>query len=178
MQRKLADPLEMLDVRPLRVADRDAVAGLFERLSVQSRYRRFFSLKPYLTERELARLTDVDHVGDEALAALDAAGRIVAIARYAADRSRPATAEIAVEVADDHHGRGIGSALVRRIVERARENCYRRLTANVMWDNGPARALFKRLGFRAAGAAGAAVELELELEPACSERSASPAHAA
>lgn len=153
-----------LRVRPIGRDDAAALADLFARMSAESRRRRYLAVKPRLTERELAYLADVDHVSHEALAALDERGRVVAVARYA--QLSPCTADVAVEVADDYHGRGIGSDLVRRIAERARENGYLRLSATTLWENTAARALFKRLGFRATGSGGGSVDLELRLADA------------
>ena len=148
-------------VRRLEAADGAALADLFERMSAESRRLRYLAVKPRLSGRELAYLTDVDHVRHEALAAVDGRGRLVAVARYA--ELSPCTADVAVEVADEYHGRGIGADLMRRIAERARENGYLRLSATTLWENGAARALFKRLGYRATGSGGAAVDLELRL---------------
>ena len=60
-----------LALRPLGSEDRDGVAALFARLSPESRYRRFLSPKRELTPRELAFLTDIDHIHHEAIAAVD-----------------------------------------------------------------------------------------------------------
>src|SRR5207302_4711683 len=57
--------------RPVGPEDRDGLADLFERMSPQSRYRRYLSPKPSLSPRELSFLTEVDHVRHEALAAVD-----------------------------------------------------------------------------------------------------------
>jgi RimJ/RimL family protein N-acetyltransferase len=153
-----------LRVRPVERADAAALAGLFERMSAESRRRRYLAVKPRLSGRELVYLTDVDHVRHEALGAFDWHGRMVAVARYA--ELSDCSAELAVEVADDYHGRGIGSELVRRITERAEGAGYARLTATTLWENAAARALFKRLGFRAIGSGGASVDLELRLRDA------------
>jgi RimJ/RimL family protein N-acetyltransferase len=153
-----------LDVRSIGPADKDRVAALFTRLSPQSRYRRFLSPKRELTSRELRLLTDVDHVGHEALAVIDRHnGEIVAVARYARDPARPGTAHIAVAVEDRLHGRGIGTALTRLVVERARVTGHTRLLATTLWENQPSRSLLRRLGFRALGSEGSVIELGLEL---------------
>src|SRR3954465_9179636 len=82
---------------PLSPLDRD-------RLGPESRLSRYFSPKPALTPRELTYLTDVDGVRHVALAAVDAGDlSIVGVARYVTYAERPATAEVAVEVADDLH---------------------------------------------------------------------------
>jgi hypothetical protein len=88
-------------VRPIEVADRAALAGAFTRLSPEARLQRFHAPKPKLSVRELTYLTDVDHVTHEAIAAFDARGHIVAVARYAAfDPARRDCAEVALTVTD------------------------------------------------------------------------------
>src|SRR3712207_295037 len=143
---------ERLVVRQLGRCDSDAVADAFERMSPESRRRRYLSPKPMLTRRELRYLTDLDHTSHDALAALDSDGRIVAIARYA--ELAPATAELAVEVVDEHQGRGLGSELVAQVMELASSNGYVHLRATTMWEKRGARALFKKLGFQAVGSEG------------------------
>ena len=153
-----------LHVRPLARGDESALADLFARMSDESRRRRYLAVKPRLSQRELTYLTDVDHVRHEALAAVDERGRLAAVARYA--ELSPCTAEVAVEVADDYHGRGLGTDLVRRIADRAQANGYLTLSATTLWENTAARALFKRLGYRATGSGGGAVDLQLRLRDA------------
>lgn len=151
--------------RPLGSDDRDRLAGLFARLTPESRRRRFFSPKPSLTPRELAFLTGIDHVGHEAIAAVDQRdGSIVGVARYVRVADRAGLADVAVEVADELHSMGVGTALASRLMERARANGFTRLTATTLWENRPARALLRRLGFRARASLGSEIELELELE--------------
>ncbi|MEA2283671.1 MAG: hypothetical protein QOK21_4278, partial [Solirubrobacteraceae bacterium] len=48
-------------IRPIEPDDRDDLREGFERLSPESRYRRFFSPVPRLSERHLDYLTQVDH---------------------------------------------------------------------------------------------------------------------
>ena len=59
-----------LRFRPIGPDDRDGLAALFARLTPESRRRRFLSLKHELTPRELAYLSDTDHVTHEAIAAI------------------------------------------------------------------------------------------------------------
>ena len=151
-------------VRPLEPSDRAGVAALFERLSPESRHRRFLSPKPNLSEKELTYLTSVDHRWHEALAAVDRRdGSIVGVARYAKVPARSVAADGAVAVADDLQGQGIGTALVRCLIARARVNGFAVLTASTLWDNRPARALLRSMGFHARGSEGSVIELELEL---------------
>src|SRR4051794_17974634 len=92
-------------VRAIDPDDRDLLAAAFERLSPESRYRRFFSPLQRLSSRQLDHLTRVDHVDHEALLAIDEdAGDLVGVARYV--RTGPGEAEPAMVVADDWQGRG------------------------------------------------------------------------
>jgi RimJ/RimL family protein N-acetyltransferase len=154
-----------LRLRPIERGDRDGLAALFARLSPESRRRRFLSAKPQLSDRELDYFTDIDHVGHEAIAAVDERdGSLVGVARYAVDRRHPAAAHMAVTVADDLQGMGIGAALASRAVKRARANGVDVLMATTLSENRPARALLRRLGFRAVSAHASGIDHELELE--------------
>ena len=117
-----------------------------------------------MSERELTYLTSVDHRWHEALAAVDQRdGSIVAVARYARVPERPGAADSALAVADDHQGRGIGTALIRCLISRARVNGFSVLTASTLWDNRPARKLLRRVNFQARASQGSVIELELKL---------------
>lgn len=153
-----------IGIRPLEPSDRAGVAALFKRLSPESRRQRFLGPKPRLSDRELTYLTTVDHRWHEALAAVDRRdGSIVGVARYVRVPERPDAADGAIAVADEHHGRGIGTALLRCLIARARVNRFSTLTATTLWENRPARALLRGAGFQARGSSGAVIDLELEL---------------
>jgi RimJ/RimL family protein N-acetyltransferase len=153
-----------IGIRPLEPSDRAGVAALFKRLSPESRRQRFLGPKPTLSERELTYLTTVDHRWHEALVAVDRRdGTIIGVARYVCITDRPDAADGAVAVADEHHGRGIGTVLVRCLIARARVNGFSVLTATTLWENRRARALLRGTGFQARGSHGAVIELELEL---------------
>jgi GNAT superfamily N-acetyltransferase len=152
-------------LRPLCSEDRDGLAAAFARLSPESRRRRFLSPKHELTPQELAFFTDIDHVGHEAIVALDQRdGSIVGVGRYVQVADRAGVAEVAVVVADELQSIGIGTALARRTVWRARVNGFTLLTATTLWENRLARALARCLGFRARASHGSEIELELALE--------------
>jgi RimJ/RimL family protein N-acetyltransferase len=159
-------PLPGLELRAVGPDDRERVASMFGRLSPESRFMRFNSPKPELTPRELAYLTDVDHFRHVALAAVDRRdGSIVGTARYVEEAGRPGVADVAVEVIDELHNRGIGTALVAAVIERARENGFRLLTATTLWENRPARALLRHLQFHVRARQRGELELELALGP-------------
>ncbi len=154
-----------LGLRPIGRDDGDRLVALFAHLSPESRRRRFLGPKGELTPRELAYFTDIDHLRHEAIAAVDLRDcSIVGVGRYAEDGDRPGTASIAVAVADDLQRRRIGTVLARRTLERARVNGFMLLTATTLWENQPARALLRRLGFRARASHDGVIELELALD--------------
>ena len=111
-----------VEVRPVRRSDAELLLRGFERLSDESRYRRFLCSMPELSEEMVRYLTDVDHHDHEAVVALDAAtGEGVGVARYVRDLDRPERAEAAVTVIDDWQGRGLGTLLLELLAVRARE---------------------------------------------------------
>ncbi|MBX9245897.1 GNAT family N-acetyltransferase, partial [Actinotalea ferrariae] len=138
-------------VRPIRAADADRLQAFHVRQSERSTYFRFFAPLERLPERDLSRFTHVDHHDRVALVAVtdDADGpggeRIIAVARY--DRTAPGEAEVAFNVADDHHGRGLGSVLLEHIAAAARERGIRRFTAEVLPQNGQMLAVFRVAGY-------------------------------
>jgi ribosomal protein S18 acetylase RimI-like enzyme len=155
-----------LRVRPLERRDRAALAEGFARLGPESRYRRFASPVPRLSERQLDRLVDLDHHEREALVAYDpASGEGLAIARWAPDPGHPGVAEIALTVMDAWQSRGVGTGLAAMLLERARAEGLNSLRASVLADNRRASAILQRLGFRFAARSGPQVEYALELAP-------------
>ena len=127
-----------------------------------------FSLRPLcVSDRELTYFTDVDHVGHEALAVIDREdSSIVGVARYVTWPERAGAADVAIEVADDLQGNGVGLMLAEALIRRARENGINVLTATTLWENRAARALARQVGFRARSSAGNDIELELHLDSA------------
>ena len=123
------------EIRPLRPDDKRLLVAGFERLSPESRYRRFLSATNRLSSDTLRYLTEIDHHDHEALVALASDGTWIGVARYVRSRTDPASAEAAVTVADDWHGRGLGTALTGLLARRAREEGIHRFTAVMLAEN-------------------------------------------
>jgi GNAT superfamily N-acetyltransferase len=115
-----------IHIRAVRREDKARLLDLFTRLSGRSVYFRFFRAKTWLSDAELTQLVDVDFVRRAALAATLREGndeRIIGVGRFTAvghEGAEPSRAEVAFAVADDHHGRGIGTLLLERLVPIAR----------------------------------------------------------
>ena len=134
-----------LAIRPIEPGDKAAIAEGFDRLSPESRYRRFFAPLDHLTQSDLRYLTEVDHENHEALIAFDPEGdRPVGVARFVRS-SDPSVAEVAVTVIDDWQGRGVATALLEQLVQRAREVGIERFLALILADNDAAIELFRQL---------------------------------
>ncbi|MGZ8476438.1 MAG: N-acetyltransferase family protein [Candidatus Limnocylindria bacterium] len=141
---RLRDGSEIL-VRPMKSTDKGLLKAAFERLSPESRYRRFFSPVRHLTDAQLAYLTEVDHHDHEALVALSRGGDLVGVARFVRLADRPEAAEVAVTVADDWHGRGVATELLHRAVARARDLGVSRFTASCLADNSAVIEVLEQL---------------------------------
>jgi len=137
----------MVLIRPVGADDGDLLAEGFNRLSARSRRLRFLSGKSRLSRDDLAYLTQVDHHDHEAIGALDPEdGRGLGVARYIRSSRDPDCAEVAVTVVDDWQHRGLGSELLARVTQRAREEGIGRFTALVSSDNLAVAALLRDSG--------------------------------
>ncbi|MEA2320538.1 MAG: hypothetical protein QOF29_524 [bacterium] len=153
-----------LTLRPIGPHDRAALLAAFDRLSATSRYRRFLSPKPRLTEAELTFLTDPDPARHRALVAEDPATReIVGVARYVRTAGDVATADVAVAVVDDWHRRGVGRRLMTELIRLARRDGVTRVMGTTLVDNHASRGLLRSLGFEPAAFFGDTMDLVLTL---------------
>ena len=138
---------DAIAIRPVAPGDRPALQAGFERLSERSRYRRFLSPHPRLTDAELRYFTEVDHHDHEALVAIDTTtGDGVGIARYIRSPVDHRVAELAVAVVDDWQGHGIGTRLALALADRAREEGIAAFTALVLTDNALMLSIIGELG--------------------------------
>lgn len=136
-----------IKVRPVRSSDAGLLLRGFERLSDESRYRRFLCSMPELSESMVRYLTDVDHHDHEAMIAIDpATGEGLGISRFVRDAERPRSAEAAVTVIDEWQGRGLGTALLTALTERARVEGIDRFTCLVLAENREMIELLERIG--------------------------------
>lgn len=138
---------EVVLVRPLEEADEGLLEAAFDELSDDARYKRFLTPKPQLSHSEAHYMCCVDHHDHEAYCAIDPkSGDLVAEARYIRCADRPNVAEFAITVADAWQGRGLGTILLARLVERAREEGIERFYVLMLATNHEMVGLMHHLG--------------------------------
>jgi GNAT superfamily N-acetyltransferase len=133
-------------IRPIHADDKEKLLRGFERLSDESRYRRFLTPMPALSSSQLAYLTDIDHRNHEAMIAFDMAmGDAVGVGRYVREADSD-MAEAAVTVLDEWQGRGLGTALTRILAGRAEQEGITSFTAVLLADNPRMVSLLRGIG--------------------------------
>ena len=138
---------DVVRIRPVRPGDGPALVRAYAHLGEQSRYRRFFTVMPELPEATLKAAVEVDHADHEALVAVPLlSGEIVGECRFIRLPDQPDTAEVGVTVVDAWQRRGLGSALLARLSERAAEAGIEYFTAEVLAENRTMLGLLPGLG--------------------------------
>lgn len=158
-------------IRPIRIDDRGILEAAYERLSERSRYYRFFSPRSKLGDRLIDQLTDIDHTRHLAWAVFDpteqcdaggTSGLAVAFARLIVDEGA-SSAEAAMTVIDDYHGRGLGRFLVDLLAITAADIGVEVLRFEVLRENSPMIRLMHRVGTEKHAVPGDASVLEFRL---------------
>lgn len=85
-----------------------------------------------------------------------------AVGRLILDKTPDAVRVVDVSVLSRHQRRGIGSSVLREVIDEA-ERGGRTVRLSVWWDNGGARRLYESLGFVAAEAIGTSAGGYLEM---------------
>jgi acetyltransferase len=136
-----------MEVRPIRPEDEALYATFIARLTPEDLRVRFFTARPDLSHRFIARMTQIDYAREMAFVAIDhASGQLLGVSRLAADPDY-AQAEYAVIVASDLKGRGLGWLLMQRLIDYARAEGIARLTGDVLAANATMLRMCQELGF-------------------------------
>lgn len=154
--REMRDGREWL-LRPIRPEDAQPLQEFVRGLSDESRYMRFVSMLRELTPRMLARYTRIDYHRELALVATiqepnpDHRGhlreRIIGFAHYLRNADGRG-AEYALVIGDEWQRCGLGSQLMRMLIEAAHEQGLTYIDGLVLGSNRPMLGLMSYLGFR------------------------------
>jgi RimJ/RimL family protein N-acetyltransferase len=122
----------VISLRQLKPSDAETVVQLYESMTDEERYLRFFAMRPAGLDgwaRSIAERRD----GQYSLGAFSA-GKLLGVANYVTC-PEPGDAEVAVVVAHAEHLRGVGTALLHRLGQIAKGNGLHRFVAQVLWEN-------------------------------------------
>jgi acetyltransferase len=155
-------------VRPLRPDDAPGLRAGFKRLDPEDVRMRFFSHMREMSPTMAARLTQLDYNREMALAAFPAEGPDrsgLGVVRLIADPDNQ-RAEFAITIRSQDKGRGLGRALMERIMDYAAKRGIGEIWGDVLADNGRMLALCDELGFERAGAEDGIVHMRRRLAAA------------
>ena len=136
-------------VRPLKLSDEPKLRELFYSLSPESVNYRFFRMIKAMPHHKIQELLKIDYEADIAMVVLadnSEDGRMIGIAHYLND-PRTNFAESAFLVRDEWQGKDIGTALMKTMVEIARQKGIAGFTACVLVDNERMLRVFHKCGF-------------------------------
>lgn len=136
-------------LRLVRPADKALLNDGLEKMSSESRYRRFFSMRKKLSDKELTYLTEFDGENHLAIGAvrelLDGSEEGIGVARFARLEDNREQAEPAVAVVDDYHRRGLGTQLLQRLAAAAWERDIRWFRFEFLEENTPIHHLVESI---------------------------------
>jgi acetyltransferase len=140
-------------IRPIRPEDEPLMVKFHEKLSERSVYLRYFhplKLSQRVAHDRLMRICFIDYDREMALVTVrkDEAGNqeIIAVGRVSKLHTSN-EAEVAVLISDQYQRRGLGTELLRRLLEIARNEGIRRVSANMLAENLEMQAVSTKLGF-------------------------------
>ncbi len=134
-----------IHIRPVRPDDDRQLLDLFQRMSEQSLYYRFMSI-PKLDLPQVAKLALVDY-DQQFVMVGEAGGPLAAIAGYYRSERDRTRAEVAFAIPDALQGRGIGTRMLERLAEIARERGVHAFDAYVLGENRRMMDVFLESGF-------------------------------
>lgn len=139
-----------IELKPLHPGDIASLQALLARCSPESLRFRFLHGVKALSDSTLNYLADVDGAKRVALVATlceTADNHIVAVGRYFAIADRPNVAEVSFLVEDAMQRRGIGTLLLKALVEVALQHDITHFSADVLADNRLMLDVFRAAGF-------------------------------
>ena len=140
-------------LRPLKLTDEALLRAMFYKLSPESVHTRFFQLLKSMPHEKLQEFLRIDYEADMAFVVLtsrvEEEAEMIGIAHYLRD-PRTNFADSAFLVRDDWQGRGLGTLLMKELVEAARRHGIAGFTADVLARNEAMLQVFHRSGYEVA----------------------------
>jgi acetyltransferase len=141
---------QLLTIRPIRPEDAPAHTVFFSKLTPEDIRLRMFVRMRELTPAQLARFTQIDYDREMAFIATrtgpDGLPETLGVARAVADPDK-VKAEFAVTIRSDLSGQGLGTLLMRTLIDYCRQNGTQELVGEALAENRGILRLAARLGF-------------------------------
>jgi acetyltransferase len=142
-------------IRPIRPEDEPLMIKFHEGLSDRSIYYRYFhmmKLSQRIAHDRLRRICFIDYNREMALVAdmkdpQTGEHRILGVGRLTKARGVN-EAEFAVLISDSYQGRGLGTMLLRKLIEIGRAEKLARIVAEILHENTEMQYVIERLGFQ------------------------------
>ena len=137
-------------IRPINKQDKEAERAFIEGLSAEARRYRFLGQIRSPSERMIDEFTDLDPAHEAAFVAVtpdDGRERIVGVSRYSTD-PKGENCECAVTVSDEWQNKGLGTLLMKHLIEVAKARGIHKMTSIDSADNIQMADLARHLGFR------------------------------
>jgi len=138
-----------LTIRPIRPEDAENEVDFMRRLSPQAKRFRFMGTVSELSPQMLARFTQIDYRTEMAFVAMvgEPGDQMqVGVARYAINPDGK-SCEFAIVVSDEIQHQGIGTRLMKALMEAGRDHGLIMIEGTVLVDNTPMLNLMEELGF-------------------------------
>jgi acetyltransferase len=136
-------------VRPIKPEDAPLLSDLFESLSPQTIYFRFFTPLKTLPRSMLSRFTQIDYDREIALVAIQGSEteeKMLGVSRIILAKDQK-SAEFAILISDRFQGKGIGAELLKRCLAISKERNIEEVYGVVLAENTTMLALGRKLGF-------------------------------
>jgi acetyltransferase len=144
----LADGTPLM-IRPIRSEDAESEQAFVKNLSTQAKQLRFMGTLNELSPKMLAQFTQIDYSREMALVALTLEnGKYVqqGVARYIINTDNE-SCEFAIVVSDNYQNQGIGTRLMKALIDAARHHNLDKMEGSVLSKNTGMLQLMSELGF-------------------------------
>ena len=144
-----------ITIRPIKPEDEPLMVKFHKTLSTESVYQRYFSalkLSQRVAHERLTRICFNDYdreialVAEAKLAKLGVEEKIIGVGRLS-KLPQLNVAEFAVVVSDQWHGQGLGTELLRRLVEIGRAEKLDKISGQVLAENHAMQHICAKVGF-------------------------------
>lgn len=147
---KLKDGTKIF-LRPIKPSDAEIWVELYYSLSSNTKYLRFFTNRPDPDQKMIDKYTKIDYVNNFALVAITEVNgkqKMIGVVRYGLDPPNSDSAELAVVVADEYQGRGLGTRMLFDMLQAMQRRGVKKVKGDVFLQNDKMMQLMRESGFK------------------------------